>query len=146
MARPKAGFTTSDKPWLPVPDSYKTVNVAEEVRQDDSLLNWYKQLIQLRRDNPALHSGKLTLLNTEDTKVLSWMRQAPGAPAVVVACNFTAEPQKFSFDLSKQGISSRAGEDADEDAGRERSGIARCGQPAAVRRLYRTGAVGIRYH
>ena len=104
---PEAGFTTSDKPWLPVPDSYKTVNVAEEVRQDDSMLNWYKQLIQLRRDNPALHSGKLTMLNTEDTKVLSWMRQAPGAPAVVVACNFTAEPQKFSFDLSKQGISSR---------------------------------------
>ena len=104
---PEAGFTTSDKPWLPVPDTYKTVNVAEEVRQDDSMLNWYKQLIQLRRDNPALHSGKLTMLNTEDTKVLSWMRLAPGAPAVVVACNFTAEPQKFSFDLSKQGISSR---------------------------------------
>ncbi len=104
---PEAGFTTSDKPWLPVPDTYKTVNVAEEVRQDDSMLNWYKQLIQLRRDNPALHSGKLTMLNTDDTKVLSWMRLAPGAPAVVVACNFTAEPQKFSFDLSKQGISSR---------------------------------------
>ena len=29
------------------------------------MLNWYKQLIQLRRDNPALHSGKLTMLNTD---------------------------------------------------------------------------------
>jgi alpha-glucosidase len=104
---PEAGFTTSDKPWLPVPDTYKTVNVAEEVRDDDSLLNWYKQLIRLRRDNPALHSGKLTLLNATDTKVLSWLRQTPGKPAVVVACNFTAEPQKFSFDLTQQGISSK---------------------------------------
>ncbi len=104
---PEAGFTTSDKPWLPVPDTYKTVNVAEEVRDDDSLLNWYKQLIQLRRDNPALHSGKLTLLNTTDAKVLSWVRQTPGQPAVVVACNFTAEPQQFRFDLSQQGISSK---------------------------------------
>jgi alpha-glucosidase len=104
---PEAGFTTSDKPWLPVPDTYKTVNVAEEVRQDDSLLNWYKQLIQLRRDNPALNSGKLTMLNTDDNNVLSWMRQAPGAPAVVVACNFTAEPRKISFDLSKQGITGK---------------------------------------
>ena len=103
---PEAGFTTSDKPWLPVPDTYKTVNVAEEVRQDDSLLNWYKQLIELRRDSPALHSGKLTMLNTEDTNVLSWIRQRPGSPAVVVACNFTAELRKFSFDLSKQGIHS----------------------------------------
>ena len=61
-------------------------------------------LIELRRDNPALHSGKLTMLNTEDTNVLSWMRQTPGQPAVVVACNFTAEPQKFSFDLSNRVI------------------------------------------
>jgi alpha-glucosidase len=104
---PEAGFTTSDKPWLPVPDTYKTVNVEEEVRDDDSLLNWYKQLIQLRRDNSALHSGKLTMLNTNDTKVLSWIRQAPGVPAVVVACNFTAEPQKVSFDLSQQGIAGK---------------------------------------
>jgi alpha-glucosidase len=104
---PEAGFTTSDKPWLPVPDTYKTVNVAEEVREDDSLLNWYKQLIQLRRDNPALHSGKLTMLNSDDNNVLSWIRQASGAPAVVVACNFTAEPRKISFNLSKQGISSK---------------------------------------
>jgi alpha-glucosidase len=104
---PEAGFTTSDKPWLPIPDTYKTVNVAEEVREDDSLLNWYKQLIQLRRDNPALHSGKLTMLNTADTSVLSWIRHAQGAPAVLVACNFTAEPRKVSFHLSQQGISSK---------------------------------------
>ncbi|HZD75991.1 MAG TPA: alpha-glucosidase [Acidobacteriaceae bacterium] len=104
---PEAGFTSSDTPWLPVPDTYKTVNVAEEVRDDDSLLNWYKQLIQLRRDNLALHSGKLTMLNTNDAKVLSWMRLTPGQPAVVVACNFTAEPQRVSFDLSTQGNSSK---------------------------------------
>jgi alpha-glucosidase len=104
---PEAGFTTSEKPWLPVPDTYKTVNVEEEVRDDDSLLNWYKQLIRLRRENPGLHSGTLTMLNTTDSKVLSWMRQAPGQPAVVVACNFTAERQKFAFDLSQHGITSK---------------------------------------
>jgi alpha-glucosidase len=104
---PEAGFTTSDKPWLPVPETYKTVNVEEEVRDDDSLLNWYKQLIRLRRENAALHSGTLTMLNTTDSKVLSWMRQAPGQPAVVVACNFTPERQRFSFDLSQHGITSK---------------------------------------
>jgi alpha-glucosidase len=104
---PEAGFTKSDKPWLPVPDSYKTVNVEEEVRADDSLLNWYKQLIRLRRDNPALHSGTLTMLNATDTRVLAWMRQVPGQPAVVVACNFTPEPQRIAFDLSRQGITSK---------------------------------------
>jgi alpha-glucosidase len=104
---PQAGFTTSNHPWLPVASDYKTVNVAEEAREPDSMLNWYKQLIELRRQNPALHSGKQVLLNENDNNVLSWMRQEPGQPAVVVACNFTASPQKISFDLSKQGIHSK---------------------------------------
>lgn len=104
---PEAGFTKSDRPWLPVPPSYKTVNVEEEVRDSDSLLNWYKQLIHLRRQNPALRSGRLTMLNVADNNVLSWLRQIPGQPAVVVACNFTPEPQKIGFDLSQLGISSK---------------------------------------
>ncbi len=101
---PEAGFTTSDHPWLPVAPDYKTVNVAAEEHEDDSMLHWYKQLIELRRDNPALHSGTLTMLNDSDSNVLSWVRQAQGHPAVVVACNFTASPQKINLDASKQGV------------------------------------------
>ncbi len=101
---PEAGFTTSDHPWLPVAPDYKTVNVAAEEHEDDSMLHWYQQLIALRRNNPALRSGKLTMLNDTDSNVLSWVRQTPGHPPVVIACNFTASPQKVSLDLSKQGV------------------------------------------
>lgn len=105
---PNAGFTGPNvKPWLPIPPSYKTVNVKTEVMDFDSLLNWYKQLIEFRRSTPALRDGKNIMLNTSDSNVLSWLRQAPGQPAVVIACNFTAQPQKVSFDLSAQGITSK---------------------------------------
>jgi alpha-glucosidase len=105
---PNAGFTGPDvKPWLPIPPSYKTVNVKTEVMDFDSMLNWYKQLIEFRRSTPALRDGKNIMLNTSDSNVLSWLRQAPGQPAVVIACNFTAQPQKVSFDLSAQGITSK---------------------------------------
>jgi alpha-glucosidase len=105
---PNAGFTGPNvKPWLPIPPSYKTVNVKTEVMDFDSMLNWYKQLIEFRRSTPALRDGKNIMLNTSDNNVLSWLRQAPGQPAVVVACNFTAQPQKVSFDLSAQGITSK---------------------------------------
>jgi alpha-glucosidase len=103
---PNAGFTTGT-PWLPIPPSYVTVNVQTEVANDDSLLNWYKQLIALRRANPVVKSGKNVMLNTGDTKVLAWARQMDGQPTVVVACNFTAEPQKFAFDLSGTGVSGK---------------------------------------
>ena len=56
--------------------SYKTVNVALESREDDSLLSWYQRLIQLRRENPALHDGTLTMLNVNDNNVLSWLRKS----------------------------------------------------------------------
>jgi len=105
---PNAGFTGPNvKPWLPIPPSYKTVNVKTETGNPNSLLNWYKQLIAFRRSTPALRDGKNIMLNTSNNNVLSWLRQAPGEPAVVVACNFTAQPQKISFDLAAQGITSK---------------------------------------
>jgi alpha-glucosidase len=105
---PNAGFTKEGvTPWLPIPPSYKTANVQMEVADYDSLLNWYKQLIELRRNNTALRDGKHIMLNTSDNNVLSWLRQAPGSPTVVVACNFTDQPQKVSLGLSAQGIRSK---------------------------------------
>jgi alpha-glucosidase len=105
---PNAGFAKDGvKTWLPIPPSYKTVNVQIEVADYDSMLNWYKQLIDLRRTNAAIRDGQHVMLNTSDNNVLMWLRQAPGQPAVVVACNFTAQPQKVSFDLSAQGITGR---------------------------------------
>jgi alpha-glucosidase len=102
-----AGFTTG-KPWLPIPDSYKTINVKAEVADFNSLLNWYKELIALRRNQPSLRDGNNVMLNTTDNNVLSWVRQAPDKPAVVVACNFTAAPQKVSIDLAGVGLGGKS--------------------------------------
>ncbi|MBV9301564.1 MAG: alpha-glucosidase [Acidobacteriaceae bacterium] len=102
-----AGFTTSDHPWLPVPPDYKTINVAVEKPKSDSLLSWYKRLIALRREVPALHSGKEMMLNTNDNHVLSWLRQTEGHPPVLIACNFTANPQTVSFNLAQDGVTGK---------------------------------------
>ncbi len=101
---PEAGFTTSTHPWLPVAPDYKTVNVQVESKDPDSLLNWYKRLIELRRQTPALHTGKELMIDNDNPSVLSWVRQAPDGTAVVVSCNFTGSPQTVSLDLSRQGI------------------------------------------
>jgi alpha-glucosidase len=91
-----AGFTTGT-PWLPVPPSAASINVKAEEGDPDSLLTWYKALIRLKKTNRALEDGTDTMLDTENTKVLSWMRQAAGAPAVVVSVNFTAQPQTVNL-------------------------------------------------
>lgn len=99
-----AGFSNAAKTWLPIPPSYKTVNVATEESDSGSMLRWYQQVIALKKNDPALHAGEETMLNPGDPHVLSWLRKAPNGEAVIVACNFTAQPQTVSFDLTKQGV------------------------------------------
>jgi alpha-glucosidase len=93
-AAANAGFsTTTGKTWLPIPPTFKTVNVQAEESNPDSMFTWYKSLIRLKKTNPAFAHGDDVMLDTTNSKVLSWMRKAPGAPAVIVSLNFTAEPQ-----------------------------------------------------
>jgi alpha-glucosidase len=46
---------------------------------------------------PSFARGANIMLDTQNTKVLSWSRQAPGAPQVIVSVNFTAEPQTVNL-------------------------------------------------
>jgi alpha-glucosidase len=89
-----AGFSKNVKTWLPVPPSYKTLNVSAEEQSPDSLLNWYKQLIAMRRSMPALHDGGVVMLDTDNPSVLSYVRTSPaGGKAVLVSLNMSATEQ-----------------------------------------------------
>ena len=52
-----AGFSTG-KPWLPVYDDYKEYNVASETEDDNSILNCYLSLAELRNKHPELVKDK----------------------------------------------------------------------------------------
>ena len=101
-----AGFTTSSTPWLPVAADHTVVNVSAESSDPNSMLNWYKRLIALRRSNPALFEGRMKLIDTSNENVLSYLRQGrPGNPSVLVALNFSAKPQVLKYDFAAMGLS-----------------------------------------
>jgi alpha-glucosidase len=103
---PQAGFSTDSHTWLPIPPSYKTVNVQTESAEPDSLLNWYKEVIALRRMNPALHDGGIVMLDEDSKDILAYVRTAPkGDAPVIVAMNMSAQAQTVSVDLSQAGVS-----------------------------------------
>ena len=93
---PNAGFTQGT-PWLPVPPTYKTVNVKAEEPEPDSMLSWYRHLIELKKTNAALAHGENVMLDPENTKVLSWYRQGSDGAQVVVVANFTADEQTVNL-------------------------------------------------
>ena len=102
-ASTNAGFSKGT-PWLPVPPTYTTVNVKAQESDPNSLLAWYRSLIQLKKTNPVMASGSNVVIDPENAKVLNWMRQAAGAPAIVIAANFTADPQTVNLTTGSAGL------------------------------------------
>jgi alpha-glucosidase len=92
-----AGFSTAAKTWLPIPPSYLMTNVATEASAPDSLLNWYKRLIALRRKNPAFVNGEMTMFAATNDSILSYLRTTAAGQTVLVAMNFTAHPQTLDL-------------------------------------------------
>ncbi len=98
-----AGFSTA-APWLPVPPTAKTHNVADESRDPESVLAFYKNVLKVRHTNKALLNGSYVPLNENDQNVLAYLR-AYGDQAVLVALNMSGAEQRVNFDVSQRGFS-----------------------------------------
>lgn len=97
-----AGFSRAT-PWLPVSPSSKTYNVAAELNDPNSILQFYKHLLALRHRERALLFGDYVALNQDNPDVLSYLRRYQNE-AVLVVLNMSATPQQVSFDLSAAGF------------------------------------------
>jgi alpha-glucosidase len=96
-----AGFTTGPKTWLWIPPSASTYNVATQSKDPNSILNFYKGLIALRRNNPIIRDGNYVTVNPDDPNVLSFLRKT-GTQCVLVALNMSAQRRSSKYDLSRQ--------------------------------------------
>jgi alpha-glucosidase len=87
---PQAGFTTG-APWLRIPDSATTRNVAVESADPESVLSFYKELLHLRRSSPALRLGAYATVGN-DPNVYVYRRER-GSQVLLVALNFSSDAQ-----------------------------------------------------
>lgn len=97
-------------PWERKTSGGSAINVASEESYSDSLLYWYRKLIALRRSNTAMHTGSNVMLNHDAQSALVWMRKPArpslDTPAVVIACNFSAQPVTLSLkaEMKSNGV------------------------------------------
>jgi len=68
------GFTTG-APWMKVNKNYKKINVEDELKDSDSILNFYKKMIAIRKENKTLIYGKYELLMGDSLNVYSYTRE-----------------------------------------------------------------------
>jgi alpha-glucosidase len=98
-----AGFSKT-KPWLPVPASAKTHNVSDEMKDPNSVLSFYRQLLAMRHSEAALLDGDYISLNDDDPNVLTYVRKYKDE-AILVVLNMSAAERKVQLDLSTVGFS-----------------------------------------
>jgi oligo-1,6-glucosidase len=88
-----AGFTTG-KPWLPINDNYTTVNTAMQDTSANSILNFVRQMIKLRKERKdILVYGKYNLVDKDNPDVFAYVREANGKK-ILVLLNFTSKVVK----------------------------------------------------
>ena len=69
-----AGFSASEDPYLPVPDKHIDLSVERQEKDPHSMLNFTRDLIKWRKEQPALQKGKTIVLDTPEP-VLGFIRK-----------------------------------------------------------------------
>lgn len=94
------GFTNGE-PWFPVNPNYKTINVAQQLEDEDSVLQFYKDLIQLRKSNDVYVYGQFDLVDAENSQVFAYTRTLNEKQVLIVG-NLTNHEAELTvpFDIS----------------------------------------------
>ncbi|SDJ83692.1 oligo-1,6-glucosidase [Catalinimonas alkaloidigena] len=97
-----AGFTTGT-PWIAVNDNYLTVNVAVEEKDPRSVLNYFRRMIDLRKQYPdVLVYGRYTLLDEDNPQVYTYLREG-GGRRMLVALNFSETTARTAVAVETEG-------------------------------------------
>ncbi len=98
-----AGFTDGT-PWFYVNENYKSVNVADQEKDPDSVLNFYRKAIKLRKTLSAVRHGDYKEYFKSSSKLYAYSREDK-RQRLLVLCSFSDENMKLKtpkgFDLSK---------------------------------------------
>lgn len=88
---PNAGFTEGPRTWLKVNPNYRFVNVADQQQRPDSVWQYYRKLLHLRKQTPALHEGSYHDLLPDHPALWTYERRL-GNERLVILVNFSGQP------------------------------------------------------
>ena len=91
---PNAGFTTGT-PWFNINENYRQINVAEAESDPDSILNFYRKLINYRKGNELVIYGKYKEYFANRNDLYCYERVLNGEKLLVV-CSFSEKNVKFT--------------------------------------------------
>lgn len=97
-----SGFSEKE-PWIGIPGNYKYINVAAEEQDSDSVLNYYRELIRLRKKYPIIQEGSIEFLHGIRTEIFAYKRIL-GEQELFVFNNMTDENMDMGEAVSCEGL------------------------------------------
>ncbi len=91
---PHGGFTTAAKPWLAVHPNYKEINAKQQLGGQNSIYNYFKQMIELRKRNPAFVYGDYTDLDPDHPYLFAYTRTL-AEDSFLISLNFSTNTLKY---------------------------------------------------
>ena len=138
------GFTTAEKPVLPVisegPFGCQHVNVEQQRRDPNSLLNWTVRMIRLRKECPEIGWGRWRIIPARSTSVLAICYEWRGN-AVIVVHNFDDRPQEVKLRLDLEGGERLANLLVNEELEADKSGVHHIALESYGYKWYRVGGL-----
>ena len=84
-----AGFSSGD-PWISPGHSWRAVNAERELADEDSVYNFYRRALRLRKESRTVREGTFRLLWPDDERIFAYQREYEGEKLTVL-CNFSSE-------------------------------------------------------
>lgn len=91
-----AGFSTAE-PWLKVNDNHITLNAEVQEKDPNSVLNYFRKMVNLRKSNPALIYGKYTLVDKDNPNIYAYTRELDGKKLLILL-NFSNKTATVNLD------------------------------------------------
>ncbi len=110
-----AGFSEHE-PWISIPDNHSYINVAAEEADPDSILNYYKKLVRLRKQYAVIRKGSIEFLNQEQPEVFAYRRSTKEQELLVIS-NFADTAVKLEKPICCRGYEYLLGNYPQEDIG-----------------------------
>ena len=100
---PNAGFSPAGvQTWLPINPNYaQGVNVADQQNDPDSMLNFYKRMLQVRKQTPALIEGDFQPLNETSNHYFAFLRRSSEQTCLVIL-NLSDQPHTLGFEFQSK--------------------------------------------
>jgi alpha-glucosidase len=93
-----AGFTNGT-PWMKVNPNYAEINVEKQEKDEKSILNFYKKMISLKKENEIFTYGTYDLLLEDDKQIYAYTRTL-GEEQVIVITNLSKKEAKFESTIT----------------------------------------------